>query len=133
MALNGTLVKEDSLTPRQTAALPYIAAEPNLARGAQAAQVGRRTLMRWMNDPAFRAELERIRENIADLAYTELEGLTLKSVMRLDQLLDDPDPNVRHRALKTALSLSLNVREQRDLRQQIETLENAQAMMRQQR
>lgn len=133
MALNGTLVKEDSLTPRQTAALPYIAAEPNLARGAQAAQVGRRTLMRWMNDPAFRAELERIRENIADLAYTELEGLTLKSVMRLDQLLDDPDPNVRHRALKTALSLSLNVREQRDLRQQVETLENAQAMMRQQR
>lgn len=133
MALNGTLVREDSLTPRQTAALPYIAAEPNLARGAQAAQVGRRTLMRWMNDPAFRAELERIRENIADLAYTELEGLTLKSVMRLDQLLDDPDPNVRYRALKTALSLSLNVREQRDLRQQIEMLENAQVLMRQQR
>ena len=133
MALNGTLVKEDSLTPRQTAALPYIAAEPNLVRGAQAAQVGRRTLMRWMNDPAFRAELERIRENIADLAYTELEGLTLKSVMRLDQLLDDPDPNVRHRALKTALSLSLNVRDQRDIRQQLETVENAQAMMRQQR
>lgn len=133
MALNGTLVKEDSLTPRQTAALPYIAAEPNLVRGAQAAQVGRRTLMRWMHDPAFRAELERIRENIADLAYTELEGLTLKSVMRLDQLLDDPDPNVRHRALKTALSLSLNVRDQRDIRQQLETVENAQAMMRQQR
>ena len=133
MALNGTLVKEDSLTPRQTAALPYIAAEPNLVRGAQAAQVGRRTLMRWMHDPAFRAELERIRENIADLAYTELEGLTLKSVMRLDQLLDDPDPNVRHRALKTALSLSLNVRDQRDLRQQLEAVENAQAMMRQQR
>lgn len=133
MALNGTLVKEDSLTPRQTAALPYIAAEPNLVRGAQAAQVGRRTLMRWMHDPAFRAELERIRENIADLAYTELEGLTLKSVMRLDQLLDDPDPNVRHRALKTALSLSLNVRDQRDIRQQLEAVENAQAMMRQQR
>ena len=133
MALNGTLVKEDSLTPRQTAALPYIAAEPNLVRGAQAAQVGRRTLMRWLNDPAFRAELERIRENIADLAYTELEGLTLKSVMRLDQLLDDPDPNVRHRALKTALSLSLNVRDQRDLRQQLEAVENAQSMMRQQR
>ena len=133
MALNGTLVKEDSLTPRQTAALPYIAAEPNLVRGAQAAQVGRRTLMRWMHDPAFRAELERIRENIADLAYTELEGLTLKSVMRLDELLDDPDPNVRHRALKTALSLSLNVRDQRDLRHQLEAVENAQAMMRQQR
>ena len=78
--------------PTQTAALPYIAAEPNLVRGARAAQVGRRTLMRWLNDPAFRAELERIRENIADLAYTELEGSRSRAYMRLDQLLDDPTP-----------------------------------------
>ena len=133
MAHNGTLVRNDFLTPRQAAALPHIASEPNLMRGAQAAQIGRRTLMRWMNDPAFRAELERIRNNIADLAFTELEGLTLKSVIRLDQLLDDPDPRVRHRALKTALSTSLNIKEQREVRHRLDLLENTQVMMRQQR
>ena len=89
--------------------------------------------MRWMNDPAFRAELERIRNNIADLAFTELEGLTLKSVIRLDQLLDDPDPRVRHRALKTALSTSLNMKEQREVRHRLDLLENTQVMMKQQR
>lgn len=133
MAHNGTLVREDSLTPRQAAALPHIASEPNLMRGAQAAQVGRRTLMRWMNDPAFRAELERIRNNIADLAFTELEGLTPKSVIRLDQLLDDPDPRIRHRALKTALSTSLNIKEQKEIRHRLDLLENTQVMMKQQR
>ena len=132
-ALSGVVRKENGLSHRQAVAIPYIASEATLAQGANAAQVARSTLARWMREPAFRAELERIRENIADLAYTELEGLTLKSVMRLDQLLDDPDPNVRHRARKTSLSLSLNVRVQRDLRQQLETVENVQAMMRQQR
>ena len=89
--------------------------------------------MRWMNDSAFRTELERIRNNIADLAYTELEGLTLKSVIRLAQLLDHEDPNMVHRVSKTTLSISLNIRENRDLRRQLELVENAQAMTRQQR
>ena len=89
--------------------------------------------MRWMNDPFFRAELERIRQNISDLAFNELEGLTLKSVIRLEQLLDDPDPRIRHRALKTALSTSLNIKEQREFRSRIEVIENAQRMMRDQR
>lgn len=133
MAQNGSLIREDSLTPRQAVALPHIAAESNLTRGAEAAQVGRRTLTRWMNDPAFRAELERIRQNISDLAFNVVEGLTLKSAIRLEQLLDDPDPNVRLRALKVTLSTSLSVKEQKEIRSRIEVIENAQRMMKEQR
>ena len=133
MAQNGSLIREDSLTPRQAVALPHIAAESNLTRGAEAAQVGRRTLTRWMNDPAFRAELERIRQNISDLAFNVVEGLTLKSAIRLEQLLDDPDPRIRLRALKVALSTSLSVKEQKEIRSRIEVIENAQRMMKEQR
>ncbi len=86
-----------------------------------------------MRDPVFREELERIRRNISELAYSELEGLTLKSVIRLQQLLDDPDPNVRHRAIKTALSTSLTFRDQKEIQHKLEMIEMAQAMMRQQR
>ena len=122
-----------ALRPRQAAALPYVASEHTLTRGAQAAQITRRTLTRWMNEPAFRAELERIRNNIADLAYSELEALTLTSVIRIEQLLDSDDPNVVQRASKTALAMSLTVRDQRELRRQMETLGNAIALIRQQR
>ena len=38
-----------------------------------------------------------------------------------------------HRVSKTTLSISLNIRENRDLRRQLELIENAQAMARQQR
>ena len=133
MLPNVTARPNPSLSPRQNAALPYIASEPTLSEGARAARIAKMTLMRWMRDPAFRAELELIRRNMADLAFTIVEGLTLKSAIRLEQLLDDPDPKVRLRALKVTLSTSLSVKEQKEIRNRIEAVENTQIMMRQQR
>ena len=69
--------------------------------------------MRWMNDSAFRTELERVRNNIADLAYTELEGLTLKSVFRLAQLLDHETRTWCSASPKHALHISQHPREPR--------------------
>ncbi|MYA49764.1 MAG: hypothetical protein F4185_03885 [Chloroflexi bacterium] len=125
--------KSDSLSQRQLMALPYIVAEPTISEGARAAGIARMTLTRWMRDPAFREELERVRRNIAEFAFNELEGLTIKCVVRLQQLLDDPDPNVRHRALKTGLSTSINFRNQKEVQHKLELIEMAQVMMRQQR
>ncbi|MYA50484.1 MAG: hypothetical protein F4185_04345 [Chloroflexi bacterium] len=130
---SGMVRKDSGLSHRQAAALPYIASEPTLARGANAAQVARSTLARWMRDPAFRAELEYIRNNMADLAFAELEGLALKSVIRLAELLESENENVAHRALKTAVATTQTLREQRALRHRLDLLENAQIMMRQQR
>ena len=122
-----------SLTQRQLVALPYVASESTTTEGARAASIARMTLTRWMRDPAFREEIERIRRNISELAYSEMEGMTLKSVIRLEQLLDDPDPDVRHRASKTILSISLTLRGQRELRHRLDLIENAMVLMRQQR
>ena len=133
MRPNETDRKECARSLRQTAALPYIASEPNLSEGAQAAQIAKSTLMRWMQEPAFRAELERVRRNISDLAFSELEGFTLKGVIRLVQLLDHPDPNVRHRAAKTVLSTSIAARQDKELRRQLETIDNALLMLKAQR
>ena len=133
MLQNVTVRNSESLSPRQLVALPYVASESTVSEGARAAGIARMTLTRWLRDPAFREELERMRRNISELAYSNLEGLTLKSVIRLQQLLDDPDPNVRHRAIKTALSLSLSIRDNRELRRQMETLESALTLVRQQR
>ena len=86
-----------------------------------------------MRDPAFRAEVERIRQNIADLAYSELEGATLKGVFRIVQLLDHTDPNVRLRAGKAILSTAIAVRRDKDLLHRLETLDNAIALLKDQR
>ena len=133
MLQNVTARQNDSLSQRQLVALPYIVAEPTISEGARAAGIARMTLTRWMRDPVFREELERVRRNIAEFAFNELEGLTIKCVVRLQQLLDDPDPNVRHRALKTGLSTALNFRGQKEVQRKLELVEMAEAMMKQQR
>ena len=86
-----------------------------------------------MNEPAFREELERIRNNIADFAYSELEALALKAAFRIAQLMDSDDPNVAQRAAKTALAMSMSVRDQRETRRRMDTLESAITLIRQQR
>ena len=129
MTLNDPFQTEIALSPRQAAALPYIAAEATLSDGARAAQIAKSTLMRWMRDPIFRAEVERIRQNIADLAYSEIEGATLKGVLRIVQLLDHPDPGVRLRAGKTILATAMAVRRDKDIVLRLETLDNALALL----
>ena len=129
MTLNDPFQAEIVLSPRQAAALPYIASEPTLSAGAEAAQVAQSTLKRWMRDPAFRAEVERIRQNIADLAYSEIEGATLKGAFRIVQLLDHEDPGVRLRAGKAILATAVAVRRDKDLARRLETLDQALALL----
>ena len=86
-----------------------------------------------MNEPAFRAELERIRGNISDFAHSQVEALSLKAAHRIEQLMDSDDPNVAHRAAKTALVMSMNIRDRRETQRRMDTLENAITLIRQQR
>ena len=63
MQQKATENRKIALTPKQTLALPYIAATDSLTAGAKAARINRTTLHRWMHDPVFRAELERVRKD----------------------------------------------------------------------
>ncbi len=112
-------------TPRQTLAMPYIAANPSMTEAAKAAGISRVTLYRWMQDPSFRAELERIRRDAVDLAYAELRGLALKSVTAIAELLEDPDPRVRGMAARTALNSVAKAEEVYQLRNRFDILDRA--------
>ena len=118
-------VPNDELTDRQLLALPFIAASANQTEGAEAAAISRATLARWRQNPRFKDELRRIREDAAKLAHAELDGLALKSVTALADLMDDPNPRVRAQAIRTALEISLKVQEQTRLRRNLRQLENA--------
>ncbi len=130
---NPTLSRKAALSPKQTLALPYIAATASLSAGARAARIHRSTLHQWMTDPNFRAELERLRHGAESLARVELQGLVLKSISTLAELLEDSNPQVRAAAVRSALSNAIKVGENRELRRELDLIENAQAMARQQR
>ena len=113
------------LTPKQMLAFPYIVSAPSLRQAAEAAQVGRATLTRWMQDPNFRAEVERAREEVADLALAEIGGLAFKSVVALADLLEDPSPSVRNYAVRTALHNAFKAKDLTETRRSVAQLENA--------
>ena len=81
-----------------------------------------------MNDPDFRATLEGLRSEAADLAHTELRGLMLKGALVLAEAMEDPNPNVRVRAAQAALSIGLKSVDLKELRQSVERLDDAWAL-----
>lgn len=85
MALDGTL------TPNQYRAIEHLLASGNVAATAQKIGVGRRTMYRWMAEPAFARALR-------EAESTALEGLTRsltmlgdKAVAALVAVFDDPE------------------------------------------
>ena len=123
---------DSQLTPRQALALPYITAAPSAVEGAIAANIGRTTLHRWMNDPTFRAEFELQRKAVADLAYSEFRGLALKSVLIFAELLDDPNPHVRLQAARATVRTALKVEESQDTRKRLEVLSESLGLLKDQ-
>ncbi len=121
------------LTPKQMLAIPYIVSAPSQRKGAQAARIGRNTVSRWMQDPNFRAEIEQARRHVADLAFAELNGLALKSVIALADLLESPDPHVRNAAVRTALQNSFRLKELNEIRNRLEIMDYAFSMLKSQR
>ena len=125
MDKNGRENEKSNLTFRQQSALPIIAAAPTIAQAAGAAGIGQNTLRRWLEDDDFREELTSLRQESAQLARQELQGLMLRSVSVLTEAMDDPDMAIRLRAARYALSFAVQICEAEKLRSDIQALEDA--------
>ena len=113
------------LTHRQQAVLPVMATARSLAEAARVSGFTERTLRRWLDDDDFRAELARLRQESAELARRELQGLMLRSVSVLSEAMDDPDKALRLRSARYALSFAVRICETEKLRKDIQDLEYA--------
>ena len=123
MGDNGRETENSALTPRQRSALPIIAASPTMAQAARASGIGQTTLYRWIEDDEFREELTRLREESAQVARRELQGLMLRSVSVLADAMEDSDKAVRLRAARYAMSFAVRICEIEALRKQVQELE----------
>jgi hypothetical protein len=125
MRQNETHQGETPLSQRQQVALPHIAAHNTFSAGAEAADIGRATLSRWMNDDKFRIELTRMRQEASDLAFVELQRLMLKSIGILDDCLDDEaHDGTRLNAVRIALSSGIRANDSRILKKRLDIIED---------
>ena len=111
MSANARDSEIPGLTFRQQAVLPVMVNSPSLVEGARLSGVSERTLRRWLEDDAFRAELARRRQESADLACQALQGVLLRSVSVLAESLEDSDKAIRLRAARYAMSFASRIRQ----------------------
>ena len=121
-------IENFKLSPHQQAVLPVMASAPSLAQAARISGFSERTLRRWLDDDDFRGELTRLRQESAELARLELQGLMLRSVSVLSEAMDDPDKAIRLRAARYAMSFAVRVSETEKLKREIQDLEDAIAL-----
>ena len=121
---------EKRLSNRQREALPHIAAADSLAEGARRAGVSRTTIYRWLEDDDFRAELSRVRDEMADLAQAEMQGQMLKATAVIDKALDGDISPVQLRAALGAANLALKVRYGLNLERRLNRIDDALSMLR---
>ena len=126
MADNGREIEFSELTFRQQAALPTIALARSLAQAAKDTGVAERTLRRWLEDPSFRQELDRLRQESYDLARQQAQAAMPMCLSILaDAALESPDPALRLRAARYLLSYGLKFLEVDNLKERLNAVEDA--------
>ena len=110
------------LSFRQQAALPAIAAAPSLVQAAHDAGIEDGTLRRWLREPQFAECLAALRQQSVVLAREELSVLARRGMAVFADAMEDPDPAIRLRAARYALSHAIQLTEIRNLNARIEEM-----------
>ena len=122
----------NKLTPQQHRAIAALLNSKSVVEAAQQAQVGARTLYRWLDDPTFSAALAKAEGQLVNAATRRLlrhqdDALTTILVIMADR---QHPASVRLRAAQTVIDSMLKLRELRDLEERLTRLEEAYAAKR---
>ncbi len=111
------------LTDRQAKALPFILASPTYTQGCKRAKVNRKTFYRWLDDPTFKAELEKQQQVISDQALGMLAQNVTQAIERLAGLVNDDDKRLARLASKDMLDYHVKYVEMRDIDARLKAIE----------
>jgi hypothetical protein len=117
---------DTDLTIKQHKAITALLTGANCPDVARQIGVNERTVQRWQNLPAFKAELERQRRQLAEQALSALQGLTDRAVTRLGRLIDSESESVALRACQFVIEQTREHIEQAEILERLEALEQEQ-------
>jgi hypothetical protein len=116
---------KETLTRRQLHALPFLLSNPSVELAAKQAGVSSKQIFDWLNQDAFRNELESRKNEAVTLAVDRLKLTASKACDTLISLLDSAQSeSVKHRVAIDMLNMTLKFMEFRDVEQRIRKLED---------
>ena len=99
-----TTHSKKKLSEKQLRAIPQLVSSKSISEAAELAGVGRQTIHHWMNDPTFKEEYERQRDEVALYARSGLRALLFKALTVQAERLDSDDPKERARAAQAIMN-----------------------------
>lgn len=125
------MARNGRLTTNQTRAIAALLSERNVRAAAKSANVGERTLWKWLDLDYFRAELTRQEGAIIDQATRGLLSMQGAAIAAFDKVLKDESTTAaseanKLRAAEGVLDYLLKLRELNNLETRIRKLEEAQ-------
>ncbi|MEW6209106.1 MAG: hypothetical protein AB1631_12115 [Acidobacteriota bacterium] len=126
MALNGNENGSYKYQRGDAAIIPALASGKTLDEAAAASGIGKRTICRRQNDPAFQREVQRVQVEIVDKAAALLSDGAADAAKKLKELLSAQSENVQLGAARALMDFNLRLREEaaaNELRERIDALE----------
>ena len=114
----------DDLNDRQRRAIEALLTERTIQAAAARAEIGERTLRRWLDDPAFRAAYTDASRQLLAEAVGRLRAVAGEAVETLRAALSDGLTSNRIRAATVLLDIAVKV-EVDDLAQRVAELEGS--------
>lgn len=116
----------ENLNAKQQRAVLALLSEPSVAKAAAAAQVGERTLYKWLRLPAFRGAVAALEGELIDEATRRLLAMQDAALSTIENLLlSDAPPSVRLRAAQMVIENLLKLRDLRNTESRLAALEAA--------
>lgn len=110
---------------KKQAAIAALLEHPTVREAAEAVKIGESTLLRWMQDPAFKAAYRSAKQQIVNHSITRLQQATGEAVDTLREIMKDKDkpPSPRVTAAKAILDIVFKAIEIEDIQSRLEDLE----------
>ena len=121
------MTKSDTnLSPKQLKALPILASVINCSEACKQADISRDCYYEWLKQPLFKAELDKMRNELIQNPVMQLKVNASRAVSTLIKLTEREDsPNVQRAAANDLLKHLAKFQEMHELEDRISVLEKA--------
>lgn len=112
------------LTPRQLQVIPHILSATSYEEAARRADISPKQIYRWLENPLFKQELAKKRNEAYQNALSYLKSISISATETLSALLSNADPRIRLSAADKILSHALRGLETFEFEERLSAIEN---------
>lgn len=112
-----------SFTPKQLHTIPYLVKCPSVEQAAREADVCSRQVWQWLQDPAYKREVDTQRNQLFSEAMDGLKNASQKAVEALVDLLDSECEKTKLSAADKILSFAFKSKETFEIELRLEQIE----------